>query len=144
MLDDNRPLYSIGMAAELLNVHPRTLRLYEQGGLLRPARRNNRRVYSNHDLKWIKSIRYLIHERGLNQEGLRRLLAMIPCWEITNCPPENREPCPAYLNRSDPCWQIAGETCDQSKECSQCDVYLSARERICQKEELEAMAAFEI
>ncbi|TEU17353.1 MAG: MerR family transcriptional regulator [Anaerolineales bacterium] len=85
MLNDTRPLYSIGMAAELLNVHPRTLRLYEQGGLLRPARRNNRRVYSNNDLKWIKSIRYLIHERGLNQEGLRRLLALIPCWEITNC-----------------------------------------------------------
>ncbi len=144
MLDDTRPLYSIGMAAELLNVHPRTLRLYEQGGLLRPARRNNRRVYSNNDLKWIKSIRYLIHERGLNQEGLRRLLAMIPCWQITDCPPESWKGCLAYMNKSDPCWQIAGETCDQSKECSQCEVYLSARERICQKEELEAMAAFEI
>ena len=144
MLNDTRPLYSIGMAAELLNVHPRTLRLYEQGGLLRPARRNNRRVYSNNDLKWIKSIRYLIHERGLNQEGLRRLLALIPCWEITDCPPKSREPCLAYLNKSDPCWQIAGETCDQSKACSQCEVYLSARERICQKEELETIAAFEI
>ncbi len=144
MLDDNRPLYSIGMAAELLTVHPRTLRLYEQGGLLRPARRNNRRLYSNNDLKWIKSIRYLIHERGLNQEGLRRLLAMIPCWEITNCPPESWEGCPAYMNKNAPCWQIAGETCNQSKACSQCEVYLSARERICQKEELEAMAAFEI
>ena len=144
MLDDNRPLYSIGMAAELLSVHPRTLRLYEQGGLLRPARRNNRRFYSNNDLKWIKSIRYLIHESGLNQEGLRRLLALIPCWEITNCPPESWEGCPAYMNKNAPCWQIAGETCNQSKACSQCEVYLSARERICQKEELEAMAAFEI
>ena len=144
MLDDNRPLYSIGMAAELLGVHPRTLRLYEQGGLLRPARRNNRRFYSNNDLRWIKAIRYLIHERGLNQEGLRRLLALIPCWEIMNCPPKNWERCPAYMNKSAPCWQIAGETCDQSKECSQCEVYLSARERVCQKEELEATAAFEI
>ena len=144
MLDDTRPLYSIGMAAELLNVHPRTLRLYEQGGLLRPARRNNRRVYSNNDLKWIKSIRYLIHERGLNQEGLRRLLAMIPCWEIRDCPPESWKGCPAYMNKSDTCWQIAGGICNQSEECSQCEAYLSARERICQKEELEAMAAFEI
>jgi MerR family transcriptional regulator/heat shock protein HspR len=144
MLDDNRPLYSIGMAAELLDVHPRTLRLYEQGGLLRPARRNNRRVYSNNDLKWIQSIRYLIHERGLNQEGLRRLLALIPCWEITNCPPESWKGCPAYMNKNAPCWQIAGETCDQSKECSQCGVYLSAKERICQKEELKAIEAFEI
>jgi len=141
MLDETRPLYSIGMVAELLKVHPRTLRLYEQGGLLKPARRNNRRFYSNYDLKWIRAIRYLIHERGLNQEGLRRLLAVIPCWEITHCPPESRELCPAYLNTSAPCWQIASETCEQSKECSQCEVYLSARERICQKEELEAIEA---
>jgi MerR family transcriptional regulator/heat shock protein HspR len=144
MLDDTRPLYSIGMAAELLDVHPRTLRLYEQGGLLRPARRNNRRVYSNNDLKWIQAIRYMIHERGLNQEGLRRLLALIPCWKITGCPSESWKGCPAYENQSDTCWQIAGEACDQSKECSQCEVYLSARERICRKEELEAIEAFEI
>ena len=141
MLDDSRPLYSIGTTAELLDVHPRTLRLYEQGGLLRPARRNNRRFYSNNDLKWIKTIRYLIHDRGLNQEGLRRLLAMIPCWEIADCPTESRGPCPAYLNTSDPCWQIAGEVCGRSKECFRCEVYLSVRERICQKEELEAIVA---
>jgi hypothetical protein len=48
------------------------------------------------------------------------------------------------MNKNAPCWQIAGKTCNQSKECSQCEVYLSAREQICQKEELEAMAAFEI
>lgn len=141
MLDETRPLYSIGMVAELLKVHPRTLRLYEQGGLLKPARRNNRRFYSNHDLKWIKAIRYLIHERGLNQEGLRRLLGTIPCWEITHCPPDSRQLCPAYLNTSDPCWQIAGATCDRSQECSQCEVYLSAKEWICQKEELETIEA---
>ncbi len=143
MLDETRPLYSIGMVAELLKVHPRTLRLYEQGGLLKPARRNNRRLYSNHDLKWIQTIRYLIHKRGLNREGLRRLLAMIPCWEITKCPPDSRGSCLAYLNKDDPCWHIAGETCGQSKECAQCKVYLSAREQICQKEELEAIASFE-
>ena len=75
MLDKGRPVYTIGTAAEILGVHPRTLRLYEDGGLLRPARKNNRRFYSTNDLQWIGCIRYLIHEKGLNQEGLRRLLA---------------------------------------------------------------------
>jgi MerR family transcriptional regulator/heat shock protein HspR len=82
MLDDARPLYTIGTAAEILGVHPRTLRLYEDAGLIRPARKNNRRFYSANDLRWISCLRYMIHEQGLNQEGLRRLLALIPCWYI--------------------------------------------------------------
>ena len=61
MLDNGRPVYTIGTAAEILGVHPRTLRLYEDGGLLRPARKNNRRFYSANDLHWIACIRYLIH-----------------------------------------------------------------------------------
>ncbi len=50
MPEEVRPLYTISTAAELLGIHPRTLRLYEQAGLMRPARRNNRRLYTNHDL----------------------------------------------------------------------------------------------
>jgi MerR family transcriptional regulator/heat shock protein HspR len=45
MLNEERPVYTIGTAAELLGVHPRTLRLYEDSGLIRPARKNNRRLY---------------------------------------------------------------------------------------------------
>ncbi len=144
MPEDNRPVYTIGTAAELLSVHPRTLRLYEQGGLLKPARRNNRRFYSNNDLRWIKTIRYLIHERGLNQEGLRRLLALIPCWEIKGCQPDESN-CKAYSNRSAPCWEIAGTT-DSSDglQCYQCEVYISARGQICSDEELEVIENYEI
>lgn len=146
MPDDTRPVYTIGTAAELLTVHPRTLRLYEQGGLLKPARRNNRRFYSNNDLRWIKCIRYLIHERGLNQEGLRRLLALIPCWEIKGCHPEESSKCTAYVNRSAPCWQIVGSLCSASDErrCHQCEVYLSASGQICSDEELEVIENYEI
>ncbi|MFL7794094.1 MAG: MerR family transcriptional regulator, partial [Anaerolineae bacterium] len=95
MLDKGRPVYTIGTAAELLGVHPRTLRLYEDGGLLRPARKNNRRFYTTNDLQWIGCIRYLLHDKGLNQEGLRRLLALIPCWEIRGCNREEMENCPS-------------------------------------------------
>jgi MerR family transcriptional regulator/heat shock protein HspR len=137
MAYDSRPLYTIGTAAELLDVHPRTLRLYEQAGLLRPARRNNRRFYSNNDLNWIRCIRYLIHKKGLNQEGLRRLLARIPCWEIRGCTSDG---CPARTDNSSPCWKLAETAGDGDRKCYECDVYLSARDYVCLKEELTDVA----
>ena len=144
MPDESRPVYTIGVAAELLGVHPRTLRLYEQGGLLKPARRNNRRFYSNNDLKWIRCIRYLIHERGLNQEGLKRLLALIPCWQIKGCSEEERRNCKASTNRSAPCWEVASHYCVEAKKCHQCEVYLAAKEQICSPEELAVIETYEI
>ncbi len=128
MAYDSRPLYTIGTAAELLDVHPRTLRLYEQAGLLRPARRNNRRFYSNNDLNWIRCVRFLIHHKGLNQEGLRRLLAHMPCWEIRGCSPQDAANCPAKFDHSNPCWKLAESYCSQSGRCLECDVYLSAQD----------------
>jgi MerR family transcriptional regulator/heat shock protein HspR len=126
MLDDAHPVYTIGTAAELLGVHPRTLRLYEDGGLIRPARKNNRRFYSANDLKWITCVRYMIHEKGLNQEGLRRLLALIPCWEIRECSSEAKSGCAAWTDRTTACWDLARRTCSESKKCYQCAVFASA------------------
>ena len=130
MLDKGRPVYTIGTAAELLGVHPRTLRLYEDGGLLRPSRKNNRRFYSAHDLEWIGCIRFLLHERGLNQEGLRRLLARIPCWEMRNCSKEATAACPACSDRSTPCWELARRGEHEGQWCHECDVYLSAMDQV--------------
>jgi MerR family transcriptional regulator/heat shock protein HspR len=137
MLDKGRPVYTIGTAAEILSVHPRTLRLYEDGGLVRPARKNNRRFYSSNDLQWISCIRYLLHEKGLNQEGLRRLLALIPCWEINGCPPDARANCAAWQDRSSPCWDIARRADSQPNQCYKCDVYLSAVEQVLDPQEVE-------
>ena len=137
MIDKGRPVYTIGTAAEILGVHPRTLRLYEDAGLLRPARKNNRRFYSAKDLQWIGSIRYLLHEKGLNQEGLRRLLALMPCWEICGCPPEAREACTFGSDRSSPCWDLARRSGTNSRHCWECPVYLSAAEFVLDPEERE-------
>ena len=133
MLDEGRPVYTIGTAAELLGVHPRTLRLYEDGGLIRPARKNNRRFYSPSDMKWLTCVRYLIHEAGLNQEGLRRLLALIPCWEINGCSEADRETCSAPTERSAPCWDLARKDSVNSRNCYQCTVYLSAKDHVLDK-----------
>lgn len=137
MLDMGRPVYTIGTAAELLGVHPRTLRLYEDAGLLRPARKNNRRFYSTNDLQWIGSIRYLLHEKGLNQEGLRRLLALMPCWDILGCSQKDREACPSWKDRSAPCWDLARRSGTNSRHCYECKVYLSAAEFVLDPQERE-------
>lgn len=140
MLDEGRPVYTIGTAAELLGVHPRTLRLYEDGGLIRPARKNNRRFYSVNDLKWISCVRYMIHEKGLNQEGLRRLLALVPCWNIKGCQQEAKVNCTAWTDRSSPCWDLARRSCSEWKKCDQCEVYQSASAHVLDEaERQEAM-----
>ncbi len=142
MLDKGRPVYTIGTAAEILGVHPRTLRLYEDGGLIRPARKKNRRFYSANDLQWIGTIRYLIHEKGLNQEGLRRLLARIPCWEINSCAVQPGNGCAARVDLTSPCWDLARQAGDESKLCYECQVYLSASEYVLDDEERQAALAY--
>jgi MerR family transcriptional regulator/heat shock protein HspR len=144
MLSDQRPVYTIGTAAEILGVHPRTLRLYEDAGLIRPARKNNRRFYSANDLRWIGCLRYMIHEQGLNQEGLRRLLALIPCWEIKECAEEGKAECSAWLDRGTPCWDLARRTCAESKKCYECEVYLSAKEHLLGEAEMEAALSYAV
>jgi len=141
--DETRPLYTIATAAELLGVHPRTLRLYEGAGLLKPARRNNRRLYSKNDLVWARCIRFLIHEKGLNQEGLRRLLAQTPCWEIRGCPADQYQQCEAYRDRTSPCWTLpASSRMYHNGRCNECEVYLGAPKRVCCKEEMLQATGF--
>lgn len=142
MATGNRPLYTISTAAELLGVHPRTLRLYEVAGLLKPARRNNRRIFSNNDLHWVRCVRYLIHEQGLNQEGIRRLLAVLPCWEIRGCSSEVYESCDARRERATPCWSLAALTCQRDGKCHECEVYLAARAKVAAGENLSAVESF--
>jgi MerR family transcriptional regulator/heat shock protein HspR len=143
MPDNSTPLYTIGTAADLLQVHPRTLRLYEQAGLLRPARKNNRRFYTNNDLDWVRCIRHMIHRRGLNQEGLRRLLGKIPCWEIRGCSEEDRNACSWYTDREGPCWEAAAEASARDRRCHQCRSYVEARKYVCDRKDLATLVKAE-
>jgi MerR family transcriptional regulator/heat shock protein HspR len=71
---DDRPVYVISIAADLAGLHPRTLRIYEEKGLVQPARRNNTRLYSDRDLERVRLIRHLTQGLGLNLAGVRVLL----------------------------------------------------------------------
>ncbi len=124
MVDGEKAIYPIGVASEILEVHPRTLRIYESHGLLKPSRRGNKRYYSENDMRWIRCIRALIHEDGISIEGIRRLLKLQPCWEIRNCSQDKRKDCSAFRNYDDACWKLASRTCAMWKEtCFKCDVF---------------------
>jgi MerR family transcriptional regulator/heat shock protein HspR len=75
--DAGRPLYLIGVVAELLEIHPQTLRLYERKGLIRPSRTVGRtRMYSSEDLDDIRRILRLTRDLGVNLAGVEIILRM--------------------------------------------------------------------
>ena len=75
--DPERPVYVISVAASIVSAHPRTLRIYEDEGLLCPARTpTNIRLYSENDIRRILWIRHLTRERGVNLAGIRILFEL--------------------------------------------------------------------
>ncbi len=72
--EPDTPVYVISVAADLIGCHPRTLRIYEERGLLSPVRRHRIRLYSERDIERVRLIRYLTEERGLNLAGVRLIL----------------------------------------------------------------------
>jgi len=74
---DDHPRYMISVAAELVGMHPQTLRMYEQKGLVSPKRTaGNTRIYSDADVARLQLIQRLTTELGLNLAGVERVLHM--------------------------------------------------------------------
>ena len=74
---DDRPRYMISVAADLVGMHPQTLRIYEQRGLVRPGRTpGGTRLYSERDLERLRLIQRLTSELGLNLAGVQRVIAL--------------------------------------------------------------------
>ena len=75
--DPSRPVYVISVAADIVRVHPRTLRIYEGEGLVCPARTpSNIRLYSENDIRRVLWIRHLTQKLGVNLAGVRILFAL--------------------------------------------------------------------
>jgi MerR family transcriptional regulator/heat shock protein HspR len=123
------PLYPIGVVAELVGTTDQTLRLYEKHGLIKPARRNKNRFYSENDIKWVGCIRDLIHNKKISIEGIKKLLEFAPCWEITQCSEERKSKCSAYIDKTKPCWELNRMICNREsgKICEDCVVYISQK-----------------
>jgi MerR family transcriptional regulator/heat shock protein HspR len=121
------PNYSISTAARLLGISVHTLRMYEKEGLLIPFKSNgNQRRYSDMDLERIRCIRRAINEDKIGIEGIRRMLALIPCWAIVSCTAADREKCEAYNSYEKPCWTYKHKNnfCE-NLDCFNCEVYNS-------------------
>ena len=74
---DDHPRYMISVAAELVGMHPQTLRVYETKGLVRPRRTpGNTRLYSEADLERLRLIQRLTTELGLNLAGVETVLRL--------------------------------------------------------------------
>ena len=74
---NERPVYTIRIAAQLVGVHQQTLRTYEREGLLQPARTPGRqRLYSEQDIERVRVIRRLIDELGVNLAGADIILRL--------------------------------------------------------------------
>jgi MerR family transcriptional regulator/heat shock protein HspR len=77
MIENDRPRYMISVAAELVGMHPQTLRIYEQKGLVNPQRTaGNTRLYSDSDVERLRLIQRLTTDWGLNLAGVERVLRM--------------------------------------------------------------------
>ena len=74
---DERPIYMISVAADLVGMHPQTLRIYEQKGLVRPQRTpGGTRLYSEADVDRLRIIQRLTTELGLNLAGVELVLRL--------------------------------------------------------------------
>lgn len=74
----DKPIYTLSVASEILETHPRTLMMYEHLGLIKPKRTvTNRRRYSQRDLMKLQAIQTLTRKHGVNLAGVRYILAML-------------------------------------------------------------------
>jgi len=76
-IDKDKPLYVISVAAELVDMHPQTLRLYERKGLIEPSRSAGKtRLYSQRNIEQLRDIRRLTQELGVNLAGVEEIIKL--------------------------------------------------------------------
>lgn len=129
-IDENEPVFPISVVAFKLGISEHTIRLYEGEGLIIPyKKKSGYRLFSERDMQRIECIKKTINEKKISIAGIRRLLALIPCWEIKGCKTEFKMNCPAYIDFEKPCWlhkkQLKGDYA--TNDCRECPVYNSIK-----------------
>jgi MerR family transcriptional regulator, heat shock protein HspR len=73
-----RAVFTPSIASEILNLHPRTLMIYESESLIKPQRTaTNRRRYSEDDIRRVRVIQFLTRQKGVNLAGVKYVLRLI-------------------------------------------------------------------
>jgi MerR family transcriptional regulator/heat shock protein HspR len=121
----DEPLISIGVLAQKVGLSVSAVRKYENEGLIIAHRTGSRhRLFSHEDISRVRNIQHMIQDLGLNIEGIHRIQALLPCWDLLPCSVETRKDCRAYKDTTRPCWMIKGCECaTQGNECRRCAVY---------------------
>ena len=90
-IDKDKPLYVISVAAELVDMHPQTLRLYERKGLIEPSRSAGKtRLYSQRNIEQLREIRRLTQELGVNLAGVEEIIKLRGKLDTLQASMENR------------------------------------------------------
>jgi len=97
MIREDKAIFTIGTAAKMLELHPRTLRIYESEGLITPQRKGQWRHYTMDDIRWVECLRKMIHEQGISIAAIKKLLQYTPCWNVAECSFEQRKECTAFM-----------------------------------------------
>ena len=121
----DQPRFTISTAAERLGLSVQTLRKYESHGLILSARNGgNQRRYSESDLERVRCVHRAINEERVGIEGIKRMLSLVPCWVLIDCPVDERMACKAFTGASGPCWSLKhhGNIC-ATADCRACIVY---------------------
>ena len=124
---NTKPPYPIRTAARMLNISVHTLRMYEREGLIIPQKSDgNQRIYSKDDIERISCIRNAINDSKISINGIKTILAMVPCWEVVKCSKADQKKCDAYNGNHKPCWMYdnTGKKCEK-RNCRECDVYVN-------------------
>lgn len=120
--DTDKPVMRIGAVADLLGVSVRMVRIYEQRGVVKPTRRNRQRLYSFNDVRWLGRIRELVNREGYDLGDIARLISLPACWQLKDCPEEQRAECPAAKSVGKRCWEAARRV-GRLDACRKCQVY---------------------
>jgi MerR family transcriptional regulator/heat shock protein HspR len=117
--------YSISEAADILCLSVPTLRMYEREGLVIPSRRpSGHRAYTEEQLERIRCYRQTMTRDKVTIAHLKRLLSLLPCWEINQCSEASRAECKAFPAREAPCWEVTGKSWQaMCGDCLECEVY---------------------
>ncbi len=116
---------SIGTLAKKVGLSVSAIRKYEEEGLIISHRSDSgHRLFSYEDIERLRTIQHLIKNLGFNIEGIRRMEAILPCWDLLPCTEEIRNNCMAFKGSTKPCWMIKDAHCTvQGNECRKCAVY---------------------
>jgi hypothetical protein len=114
---DDKPVYPIGVVSKLLDVHPETIRSWENFGIIKVDRINKRRYFSQNDIKRLRFALKMMNE-GINLPALYHFLEFYPCWYYGQCPVCMHSTSNNKCGKL--CWKEDGTYCIQNVDKNQC------------------------